>query len=302
MYASFAVLSMALLGGAPQAESIAVSDCLVSLIEEAQVPAQEPGVLVQVATKEGDVVQGGTVLARIDDAKTRMEVAVATSKLAVATAKATDDINIRYAMAASEVSKAEYEVSAEANRKVRGSVPQTVLNQLVLKQKETMLAIDKAKLEHTIAEHEAEVAQAEVAAAKENLNRRLVRAPTDEEAAGTPRSSGEWVVVARQRHKGEWVQPGDPVFHLVRIDRLWIEGHISAAAFNPGEIENRRVLVTVKLARGREVTVAGRVVFVKPMIEAGNRFLVRAEVQRPADGGDWPLRPGMTADMTIQLK
>ena len=40
--------------------------CLVSLIDEAKVPAREPGVLVQLTVREGDVVSRDEVLARID--------------------------------------------------------------------------------------------------------------------------------------------------------------------------------------------------------------------------------------------
>ena len=41
--------------------------CLVSLVEEAKVPAREPGVLIQLAVREGDVVKKGAVIAKIDD-------------------------------------------------------------------------------------------------------------------------------------------------------------------------------------------------------------------------------------------
>ena len=117
--------------------------------------------------------------------------------------KAGDDINVRYAMAAADVAKAEYEVNADANRRVPGSVPETEINRLLLKCKETTLAIDKAKLDMRVAGHEAEVAQAEADAAQENINRRQINSPLD------------GVVVELHRHLGEWVQPGDQVLHIV---------------------------------------------------------------------------------------
>jgi hypothetical protein len=38
------------------------------------------------------------------------------------------------------------------------------------------------------------------------------------------------------------------------------------------------------------------------MYEANGTFMVKAEVARPKQGGPWPLRPDMSAKMTIQLK
>ena len=110
-----------------------IKQCTLTLIEQAEVPAQEAGVLKSVATKEGRQVTNGDLLAQVDDAKTQMELKVAKAKLAAAKEKATDDINIRYSKASAEVAKADYEVNAEANRKVPGSVPQEVLREKLMK-------------------------------------------------------------------------------------------------------------------------------------------------------------------------
>ena len=270
--------------------SYKLSNCLVSLIEEAQVPAQEAGVLVELKAREGLQVEAGQMLAQIDVTKTKMEVRVAEGKLAVAKEKAADDINIRYAKAAADVAMAEYEVNAEANRRVPGAVPQTELNRLLLKCKETTLAIDKAKLDMRVAGHEAAVAQAEADAAQENIARRQIKSPLD------------GVVVELHRHQGEWVQPGDQVLHIVRMDRLWVEGFLRTTDFTRAEIHNRNVTVDVKLARGQSVTIPGTVVFVRPTTEAGGTFLFRAEIQNQKQGNHWVLSPGLSADMTIQLR
>ena len=62
-------------------------------------------------------------------------------------------------------------------------------------------------MEMRIAVHEAEVGQAEVEAAEENINRHQIRSPLN------------GMVVKVHRHAGEWVQPGDPVLHVIRIDQ-----------------------------------------------------------------------------------
>lgn len=288
------VLATILVAAAASAQSAPVTykvpNCLVSLIEEAQVPAQEAGVLVELKAREGLQVEAGQPLAQIDVTKAKMEVRVMEGKLAVAKEKAADDINIRYAKAAADVAMAEYEVNAEACRRVPGAVPQTELNRLLLKCKETTLAIDKAKLDMRVAGHEASVSQAEADAAAENVARRQIKSPLD------------GVVVELHRHLGEWVQPGDQVLHIVRMDRLWIEGFLRTTDFTRGEIQDRTVSVDIKLARGQTVTFPGTVVFVRPTTEAGGTFLFRAEIRNQKQGGHWVLSPGLNAEMTIQLR
>lgn len=92
----------------PPADSLTLSQCLVSLIEEARVPAQEAGILVELAAKEGQQVKAGELLARIDDAQIVLAEKVTGLKLNAAQEKAANDVDVRYAKAAADVSKAEY--------------------------------------------------------------------------------------------------------------------------------------------------------------------------------------------------
>jgi multidrug efflux pump subunit AcrA (membrane-fusion protein) len=284
-----AALAPAQAAAAPPATA-ELSNCLVALIEEAQVPAQEAGVLKKILVREGQAVEADQLLAQIDDAKAQMELLVATAKHKVAQEKAGDDINIRYAQAAWETAKAEYAFNEAANKRQPGSVPQVRMNELWLKCRETELSIDKAKLEWRGAAHEADAAKAEADAARENIHRRRIQSPL----AG--------VVVVLQRHEGEWVTPGDPVLRVIRVDRLWVEGYLSASELSRAEVEDRPVTVAVELARGRRVSLAGKIVFANPTTDAGGKFLIRAEVANQNTGGHWLLNPGLNASMSIALK
>ena len=283
-----------LLAGAARRRAAAadakIDDCLVSVIEEAEVPAQEPGVLKEINFKEGQAVAVGDLLAQVDDAKPRMEVTVAKAKLAVAKEKAADDINVRFAKAKAEVAKADYLVNAEANRKVPGSVPAEVLREKLMQYTEATLGIEKAQLELRIAGHEAEVAKAEVEAAEENVRRHQVRSPQI------------GLVDKVHRHAGEWVQPSDPVMHVIRIDRLRVEGRVSAADYGPADLQGGEARVRVVLAGNKPRTFPGKVVFVDPNIQAGDIFLVRVEVQNEKENDCWLLSPGLSATMTIRTK
>ena len=86
------------------------------------------------------------------------------------------------------------------------------------------------------------------------------------------------MVVERRKRNGEWVQPGDPVIHVMRLDRLRVEGFVPAADYAAGEIDGRNVTITVVLAHGRREQFQGKVVFVNPEVDANGEFRVWAEV------------------------
>ena len=288
-----AAAALLLVAGAAQAQPAAtakIEHCLISVVDEADVPAQEPGVLKEIKMKEGRQVSSGDLLAQIDDAKTQMEVRVAKAKLAAAKEKAGDDISVRYAKASADTAEADYRGDADANRKVPGSVPAELLREKLMKYTEAKLSIEKARLELRIAASETEVAKAEVDASEENIRRHQVRSPQD------------GVVDKVHRHVGEWVREGDPVMHVIRMDRLRVDCFVSAAKHRPDDFNDGAAQVTVVLAGSRPRTFPGKVVFVDPNEHAGGVFLVRVEVENEKENGSWLLRPGQGAEMTITLK
>ena len=89
---------------------------------------------------------------------------------------------------------------------------------------------------------------------------------------------------------------------VVRMDTLQVEGFLNANEFNPHEIADRLVTVEIQLAGGQPLPVQGRIVFVSPLIQAGGKFRVSAEVENRREGGQWILNPGTDAAMTIHLE
>jgi len=272
------------------AAQVTLPHCLVSLIEEVQVPAEEAGVLSGLAVKEGQQVKTEELLAKIDDVQAKMQVRVAGLKLAVAGEKAANDVSIRYSTAAAAVAAAEYQLNVEANQKVPGTVPKTEIRKLLLTWQRAALEIEQAEMTMRIDGLQAKVSEAEVEASQEILDRHSIKSPLD------------GVVVELYHHAGEWVKPGDPVMHVVRVDRLRVEGFLNASEVAPGEVDGQPVGVRVELARGRVEQFAGRIVFVSPLVQAGGEYQVWAEVENRQEGEHWLLRPGLNAQMTIQSR
>jgi len=304
----------------PASPEVTVKTCLVSLIEEARVPAQEAGVLLDVSTIErvtgpdgqpaevyvpvtkGRHVTAGQVLAQIDNTYAKLQQTVAEKRRDAAQKTAENTTSVDYANAAAQVAWAEYTQAQEANRISPGTFPESELRRLKLEYTAAFLQVKKATMDQELAAMDAEVSAAELESAKENLARRQIRAPIG------------GIVVDVLRHPGEWVQAGEPVMHIVGLDRLRVEGFLKFEEHAPGNLEGCRVTVTVKVpvghtseGHGQENTrdysdPNGRVVFVSPLLQADSSYRIEAEVVKdPNLAGRWSLQPGMTATMTIHL-
>lgn len=263
--------------------------CLVSLVEEAKVPAREAGVLMELAVREGDVVRKNDVIAKIDDDQPQMEKRKAQAEYDQALAKAQSDVDVQYSEAAEKVAEAEYKKALESHTKVPGSVTEVERDRLALNEKKSELQIDQARLEQRLAALAAQSKEVEVLAAENSIGRRLIKSPLD------------GVVVQVFPHQGEWMQPGDPLARVVRVDKLRIEGYVDSSRFGPDRVRDRPVTVEVMLADDRKETFKGRIMVTSPMVESGGDFRVVAEVENRQDPNSqqWLLQPGQTARMTI---
>jgi multidrug efflux pump subunit AcrA (membrane-fusion protein) len=285
--------------GAAPGGPIVIQPCLVSLIDEAKVSTKEAGVLVEVAVAPGARVKQGDLLARIDDVDAKAHLDVAKFKLEQAEEEAKSDVNVRYSRAAAAVAEADYRAAEEANRRAPNTYSATDLRRLWLTWNRATLEIEKSQVDLRIAGLKAKVSQAETKVAEENLNRRQIISPVDGIVVEVKRRPGEWVQPELLRREAVAEETAGYVVHVVRLDRLRVEGLVDPALAPPGTLLNRTV--TVAPARGRAAAFQGKVVFVSPLAQNDGKFRIWAEVQNQEQNGEWILRPGLTtAEMTIQ--
>ncbi len=273
------------------AASEVIKDCLISKVEESRVAAQESGELMAVLARDGQQVSAKEVLARIEDKLAKLELDVRLTELAVAQKESENAISVEFAVAATKVYQADYERMLESNSRVPGSVPKADELRAWLEWKQYDLQIDKAKFDLDIAVLKVDVSKAQVAAAQEHIARREIKAPWD------------GIVDEVHRHTGDWVQAGDPILSLVRMDQLQIKASVSADNFSPSEIDGRPVTVKVKLPRGATEIFQGKISGISPKIDGRNMFQVSAEIANKKSKGHWILRPGMQqgVEATIHL-
>jgi macrolide-specific efflux system membrane fusion protein len=263
--------------------------CLVSLMDEAKVPAREAGVLLELAVREGDTVTKGEVIAKIDDNQPQMEKRKAKAEHDQAVAKAASDVDILYSQKAEAVAEKASEKAENAHRQSPGSVTEVERDRLKLEWEKTGLQIRQAELEQKLSTLAAASKGVEVEAAENAIERRLITSPLD------------GVVVQVFPHQGEWMQPGDPLARVVRTDKVKVEGYVDASKWDPDQVRDRPVTVQVTLAMDRRETFPGRMVFVSPLDESGGDYRVVAEVEnrRGETSQQWLLRPGKTVTMTV---
>lgn len=264
--------------------------CQTSLIFDIDVPAPESGPLVALDVEEGAAIAKDAVLAKIDDRQPTIQKTAAELERDAAVARAEDDIEVRFAEASHLKAQAEFDDVRAIEKKSPGSIPLTKIRELQLEVQRSKLQIDRSKLDLKVAKMSADVHRAKVQMTDDAIRRRQIVSPID----------GEVLTIHRQR--GEWVNAGDAVFRVAQLERLRVEGFLNAAEHTPGEITHRPVIVEVTVAQGRPLQFSGEVTFVSPLIQAGNKFRVRAEVQNRKENGHWLLQPGKEAVMTIQLK
>jgi multidrug efflux pump subunit AcrA (membrane-fusion protein) len=262
---------------------------LIKVTDQIKLPAKEPGVLVHLAVKEGSLVRAGQEIGKIDDSEPQMQKKASGYKLRGAIKRYTDDVDIRYAEAGAAVAKADYEMILETNRLADKAVAQTEVRAKKLEWDKMILMAEKSRHEKELAKFEAYTQKAEVEAADMAIERRLITAPFD------------GVVEELNRKQDEWVNPGDTILRLFRMDTMQVEGAVAQSQYDPHELQGCEVSVEVEMARGRKETFRGRITKISSIIRGDGMYNVRAEIANREEHGNWMLRDGLPATMTIHL-
>lgn len=263
-------------------QAIQVESVVLRLMEEAELPAQEAGVVNVVEVREGQRVKQGDLLAQIDDQVPRLAADAAKAKYDITHEKATNDVQIRYAQKALEVSEAELRRSTDSIEKFAKSVSQSQLDVERLTVQKNRLEAEQANHEQAIAVLEMKAQENELNAARAQIVRRRIVAPF------------EGTIVQIYLRKGEWAEPGQKALRIVNADRLKAEGFIRADDATRSVVGSP-VELLVELG-AKQQAFAGKVAFVSPEVDPiTGQVRVWAEIENR----DGRLRPGQAAKMRV---
>ncbi|MFT7639189.1 MAG: multidrug efflux pump subunit AcrA (membrane-fusion protein) [Pirellulaceae bacterium] len=262
-------------------EVIPIESAVLKIIETVNISTESKGVIDSVPVKEGTLVAKGDVLTEIRNTGLILKLEQSRSQREIAEAEATNDVNIRFARKSLAVSASELDRAEQANFAFPRTVPELEIERL-------RLVVDRKKLEIEQAEHVTMVARLQV-----GLHENQVKVDEDAVNRLKVRAPKAGMVVAVERHEGEWVEPGTVVARLIRIDLLRVEGFVTAQQAALGLV-GRKVQVTVDLPHSDYL---GTIVFVHPDANPVNgKVRVWAEIENTRQ----QLVPGLRAKAVIQ--
>lgn len=272
----------------PRRDFVMLKECMVSLIEDLEIAAQEDGLLTSLEAREGMHLKKDLQLGQVDDREAQAKHAAALSAHRRAKTEADNDANIRAAEVSAEVAREEYEVTQGAKVQAAGSFAPSEVRRRKLAWDKAVLAIQQAQMEQQKARHEMEAKSEEIEMAKLAIQRRKILSPIG------------GVVINVKKRQGSWLTKGEPLLRIVRMDRLRVAAHVNAEHYGPHEVLGRPVSIRAHLERGRTERFKGKVTFVHPEQNGGD-YLVWAEVDNRLQDDQWVLRPGLQVEMAIHL-
>tara|TARA_R110002049_G_scaffold4601_5_gene32121 strand:+ start:175675 stop:176637 length:963 start_codon:yes stop_codon:yes gene_type:complete len=279
----------------PAAESdsmeIEVYDCVVRFSQQVDLPAMESGRVAEVLVKPNDTVEQGTRIARLDDRTLVIRRRAALLRANNARNDAIDDVELRYAETALAEAEAELDTNRSIQNDVRGAIALTQLRRL-------RLAVDRGKLEVALAKKRRKQAEIEVQLREADLS--VIDDQIENLAVDSPING---VVLDVAQSPGEWIDRGQPIATVARMDRLHVHALVDGRQIAPALCTGLPVSVHwVDASTGQSKSLRGKVLSVDPETLPGDRFRLHAEVLNRADERDatqWQLKPGTDVRMKV---
>ncbi len=260
--------------------------CPVFVIDSLDIPAQENGMIAKLDLQVNQDVVTNQHLGNLDQSAALLEESLASKQAQVAIAAAMDDSDLKFAQLMVEEAAIALDSYEQINS--RGSATDAEMRSKRLSVSQAELKVQHAR--QTIDQHQlkARLAQASVIAATERLNRLKIVAPF-------PGSISEVI-----RRQGEWVQMGQPIVRLIRLDELRVDVYVPIQDVDVASLVNAPVMITARRAGLDSVQFSGRVTHYDPSVSSNGDVRIHATIQNQRVNGHWLLLPGMTANMKIQ--
>jgi macrolide-specific efflux system membrane fusion protein len=265
------------------AETTRVPSILLRLIEEVDVPSREAGVLRAVPAKEGQVVKQGDLLAQLEDQKQQLALQQSRAALRLADLEAENRTPERLAEEERRVAELDLERALKSREKFSESISPSELDHMRLRVAQARLQGQQAEHERKLNGLKREVREQDVQLAENQCEQRRIESPLD------------GMVVEVYRRAGEWVEPGEKVARVIRVDKLRAEGFLELSEFR-ADLVGTPVTVTVDVPGAGPTRVSGRLVFVSPEVDPVNR---QVRVAADVENQDLRLIPGLRGAMTI---
>lgn len=273
-------------GFAQQPRDIQISECNVTFAEQVDVPALDSGPITKIAVEENHPIAADQLVAELDSSVLTNQRIAAEAKRAQLAAKLEDQTEMRYAETVYVEAVSRFESDTRQHDRTPGSISQDALTRSRLAVDRAQLEIDRVKRQYADISLSIRIQDLELAQFDLQIEKLRVRSPL------------LGVVLKRFRSRGEWVDMGDTVATIARMDQLKVSAFVSEEQLSP-----RRAVgtpVTVRWNEGEtEHALRGRISTVEPQMFSDSTFRINVMIEnRQVDGG-WLLTPGRSVTMVI---
>jgi HlyD family secretion protein len=249
----------------------------VELVEEAEIASQIVGRVVAVEVRDGDRVNAGDVLVRLDDTDTRARLDSANARIA--------RLQAAIAQSDSDLEKSTRDLGRLGQLIGRGAASRTEVD-------DARSFHEKAQAALVMSRNELIEAQAMLRASEEDLRRTVIRSPIDGVVAGLEVEVGEVVIAGTTNLPGTVLMTvGDPARLRVRAD----VDETDVPAVRPEQPSR------IYLLANSADPIPGRVDRVAPKGRKEGE-VVSFETLVEIEGTDPALRPAMTATVEIEVE
>lgn len=261
--------------------------CYVEYVDEIEVPALETGLLIEVNVNEGDTIGAGSAIAKIDDRIPRLQLKQAEVRIENANRAVQDATSIEAAEKQIQLTGQRYQTTKRLEQK--GARSSEERKTAFYEYEVAVLQKRAAQMRQLEAVGEAALEDARANEAAERIRRHNISALFD------------GVVIDKFKHQGEWVQAGESIVKVARMDKLYVTRLISNLEFNPSDVKGKSVKVTAELARGEKLEFDGKITVIgfRDVTGKGNEYKVKAEITNQVKQGEWVLRKNSRVSMEI---
>ena len=268
-------------------DKINVPYCSIGFVDDINLPALEAGAIVAIHVQEGQFITAGTIVGQIDDGLPHFELERAKMRYQNAFQAYKDVSSVLAAQKEYELARSVFEKNARLNKS--GSRSQSEVKESKFRRDIAKLKMDKANNDRQMALGEAKVELAGMDSVKQRISRHTLR------------SDYNAYVVEVFKKPQEYVNIGDDVMRLARMDQMWVQASLNAKSLNPADAENRPVTVTLQTANGSKETFEGKIDQVSLEYVSAEEYQVKIKVQNRKDVNSWMLRPFSSVSMVIHM-
>ena len=242
--------------------------------------------MVAVHVQEGQFITAGTIVGQIDDSLPHFELDRAKMRYQNAFQAAKDTSSVAAAEKEFELARSVYEKTKRLSN--TGSRAMSEVKEDRFRKEIALLKKEKAINDRQMAFGEAKVELAGMDSVKQRIARHTLR------------SDYNAYVVEIYKKPQEYVNIGDDVMRLARMDQMWVQASMNAKTLNAADAENRPVTVTLQTADGTE-EFEGKIDQVSLEMVSAEDYQVKVKVQNRKDGNSWMLRPFSSVSMVIHM-